>query len=553
MSPLTLILAFLLGSLGQKDAETCPSDQDALMQIRASAMTSATDTDEKCENLVKPVYSSVDVGGGPFAVAQAGGQTPNNRTVAERFTMCGRAEGRAGANPGDQPAFCLCQVRPTAPDPLQVQGFFRGLGNNIFPTPVANEDWATITPAQPDSSAERCFRSGPSDPDIVTPSGFNFSCADPAGKTERDPHRSCTFNNVINFPAQHVQQIPPNTQVVGLCVQEVDNPGGTGQVRTNNATCRIIDTPARCSSSVSTFELPNFTIRTFSFLLKCCDPSMQGGGNGDPHIHSLRGAHYTLLSQGNFVAWSYSKQTGGFEAKLFASYAGPRVTTQALALKTAGSKGSEEMLEITAHDCQWRARSSDSDTWLEAESKDVSQSNLEVPPPTKGQGPLYMRASIVLKTSLDPVHKLAKLMTRCKPGDHINFRVEMFHKDDLQYVGGELGEAPADQKTAMLSSGRTRFQTDAKYEAGEWLSLGGSGEAALFLKAKTKDTPPHPSLLSTAPSCSKSETDMARGICQKHFGPKETLEVELFADCIFDVCSGGGEEAAASIADLLTA
>jgi len=541
MVPLTLILAFLPGSLGQKDAGTCPSDQDALMQIRASAMTNATDTGVTCTSLMQPVYSSVTVGGGPFAVAEGGAR------AGERFTLCGRAEGRQSGNPADQPAFCLCQARGSDP----FQAFYRGYDE--FPTAVADKDWATITPAQPRSSAERCFRSGPSDPDLVTPPGFNFSCADPTGKTDRAPHRSCIFNHRVTFQAQHVQQIPPNTQVVGLCFQEVDNPAGALGVRTSDSVCRMIDPPARCSSSVSTFELPNVQIRTFSFLLKCCDPSMQGGGNGDPHIHSLRGAHYTLLSQGNFVAWSYSKQTGGFEAKLFASYAGPRFTTQALALKTAGSKESKEMLEITAHDCQWRARSSDSDTWLEAESKDFSQSNLEVPPPTKGQGRLYMRASIVLKNPLDPDHKLAKVMTRCKPGDHIDFRVEMFHKDDLQYVGGQLGEAPADQKTAMLSSGRTRFKTDAKYEAGEWLSLGGSGEAAHFLKAKTKDAPRHPSLLSTAPSCSKSETDMARGICQKHFGPKETLEVELFADCIFDVCSGGGEEAAASIADLLMA
>ena len=93
MVPLTLILAFLPGSLGQKDAGTCPSDQDALMQIRASAMTNATDT---CTSLMQPVYSFVTVGGGPFAVAEAGGQPPLNRPVAERFTMCGRAEGRWG-------------------------------------------------------------------------------------------------------------------------------------------------------------------------------------------------------------------------------------------------------------------------------------------------------------------------------------------------------------------------------------------------------------------------------------------------------------------------
>lgn len=93
----------------------------------------------------------------------------------------------------------------------------------------------------------------------------------------------------------------------------------------------------------------------------------------------------------------------------------------------------------------------------------------------------------------------------------------------------------------------------ATLQAGEWLSLGGSREAALFLKAKTVDTPPLASLLSTASTCSKSEKDMARGICEKHFGSKKTLEAKLFADCIFDVCSGGGEEAAASIADWLSA
>jgi len=542
MVPLTLILAFLPGSLGQKDAGTCPSDQDALMQIGTSSMTNVTDT---CTGLAQPVYSPVNVGG-PFAVAVGG----------KGFTVCGKAEGGAAQEAASQPHFCSCTSRSQllgTPSANTVQAFFRGLGNNVFPTQVGNQDWATITPAQPASSAERCFRSGPTDPDLVTPPGFNFSCADPTGKTDRPPHRSCVFNNIVFYQAQHVQEVPPNTQVVGLCFQE----GGGIGARQQDSTCRMIDPPARCSSSVSTFVLPNVQIKTFSFLLKCCEPpngdDMVGQGLGDPHIHSLRGAHYTLLSQGNFVAWSYSKQTGGFEAKLFASYAGPRFTTQALALKTTGSKESEEMLEITAQDCQWRARSPDSDTWFEAESKDVSRSNVEVPPPTKGQGRLYMRASIVLKTSLDPVHKLAKLMTRCKPGDHIDFKVEMFHRDDLQYVGGQLGAAPADQKTAMLSSGRTRFKTDAKFEAGEWASLGGSGEAALFLKAKTMDAPPHASLLSTAPSCSKSETDMARGICQKHFGPKETLEVELFADCIFDVCSGGGEEAAASIADLLMA
>ena len=292
----------------------------------------------------------------------------------------------------------------------------------------------------------------------------------------------------------------------------------------------------------STFQLPNYTTRTFSFLLKCCDPNANddvvgedtweilwdkilqrpkyepfqkrsntmggwswcgimivlfgflgmmsatiheigiyksleprnwnpnkieplslefmvtfwaGQADGDPHIHSLRGAHYTLLSQGNFVAWSYSKGTGETEAELFASYAGSRFTTQALALKIKGSKA--EMLEITAQDCQWRAKSSGQ--WVEAESKDFSESNLEVEPPIKGQGRLYMHTSILL-------NKLAKVMTRCKPGAHLDFKVEMLHKQDLQYVGGQLGAAPDEQKTRILSSGLTRLKTDSKFQAG---------------------------------------------------------------------------------------
>jgi hypothetical protein len=121
------------------------------------------------------------------------------------------------------------------------------------------------------------------------------------------------------------------------------------------------------------------------------------------------------------------------------------------------------MLEVTAQDCQWRAKSSGQ--WAEAESKDFSKSNLEVEPPNKGQGRLYMHTSILQKTS-GPVHKLAKVMTRCKPGAHLDFQVEMFHKQDLQYVGGQLGASPDEQKTTILSSGLTRLKTDSKFQAG---------------------------------------------------------------------------------------
>ena len=50
----------------------------------------------------------------------------------------------------------------------------------------------------------------------------------------------------------------------------------------------------------------------------CKDAS--GGSSGDPHIQSLRGAHYSLLKEGAFLAWSFSKAP--VEWQLYAHYAG---------------------------------------------------------------------------------------------------------------------------------------------------------------------------------------------------------------------------------------
>ena len=120
-------------------------------------------------------------------------------------------------------------------------------------TQLPGVDWSLITPAETTSSALRCFRGDPEeDPEIVMPSDFDFSCQDPTpNKTSRHPHRSCTFNHLRAFPPQHLQQVPPNTQVVGLCVQQVDNPNGGSRVRNYNSTCEMVE-PAQCSSNVRT-------------------------------------------------------------------------------------------------------------------------------------------------------------------------------------------------------------------------------------------------------------------------------------------------------------
>eukprot|EP00435_Cladocopium_sp_Y103_P032100 s1225_g8.t1 len=57
--------------------------------------------------------------------------------------------------------------------------------------------------------------------------------------------------------------------------------------------------------------------------------------DGDPHVHTLRGAHYTLLRHGLFRAWSFKK--GQTDLELLAAYGKPRC---AIALTSGAVSGS---------------------------------------------------------------------------------------------------------------------------------------------------------------------------------------------------------------------
>ena len=77
---------------------------------------------------------------------------------------------------------------------------------------------------------------------------------------------------------------------------------------------------------------------------------------------------------------------------------------------------------------------------------------------------------------------------------------------------------------------------------GPWLALGGSSDAAHFLDVADAKT----SFLEVA--CGEVEEQAARDICSNHV---PAIPTELLADCIMDVCYGGGEAAAHSLAGLL--
>ena len=64
--------------------------------------------------------------------------------------------------------------------------------------------------------------------------------------------------------------------------------------------------------------------------LCCCVPAGQVGN--DPHVHTLKGAHYTLLKSGNFLAWSFS--TDPVDWHLLAAYSGARLLAVLTRLST---------------------------------------------------------------------------------------------------------------------------------------------------------------------------------------------------------------------------
>mmetsp|Transcript_51288 Transcript_51288/g.62730 ORF Transcript_51288/g.62730 Transcript_51288/m.62730 type:complete len:96 (+) Transcript_51288:2-289(+) len=94
-----------------------------------------------------------------------------------------------------------------------------------------------------------------------------------------------------------------------------------------------------------------------------------------------------------------------------------------------------------------------------------------------------------------------------------------------------------------------RLRTDEEFEAVKtWVELGGSEEADAYFKKF------HGHSLAEMPLvCTKSDEEEAAKICAKHL-PRETIvQSQVFIDCVFDVCHGGGEMDAELAAALIAA
>jgi len=253
--------------------------------------------------------------------------------------------------------------------------------------------------------------------------------------------------------------------------------------------------------------------------------------NGDPHIKTLDGKRYTLLSQGTFSLWHFSGVEAewkgevkkvGVDWEVFTHYSGHQAFTKGLLLVDNSGGSHRQALEITAHDCQWKGRKGSE--WIAVQNGD-SLSVLD--------GRDYVSSFIVAREDGPKGHNLVRLNMQtkdgptdvavlslsCRPQHHINLQMVMNRREDRQFVDGELKVAR--KKLSLLGT-----STDAEFGTNKnWKDLGGSAAAAAYLRTVDEASKMSAFQISSASgraeniaSCSKAEENQAKETCSKHLG-----------------------------------
>lgn len=273
-----------------------------------------------------------------------------------------------------------------------------------------------------------------------------------------------------------------------------------------------------------------------------------GGGQGDPHIHTLDGRHFLLLRQGSFLQWGMKVPRAKPEVhwQLYAHYSGHASRTHGLLLLEQSPES--RAIEWTTRDCEWRTRAGPEWIALDPEklstpgefSNGITVTRLF----SRGENRRYE-----LNFHMPKKHKLWSLATlhvRCMPGRRIDTKISMFNKEDIALVEGEVGPS----RGVLLNQESVDAEDSKFWSTSTWPSLGGSENASSYLRLADEEGP---MLLST---CSDADKVQAAELCSKHLGAAENASGyrgQVFADCVFDVCNGGGELDAELTADILDA
>ena len=317
--------------------------------------------------------------------------------------------------------------------------------------------------------------------------------------------------------------------------------------------------------------------------------TVTGGVDGDPHVHTLDGKHYTLLREGTFSLWHFSGYNSTFfsstmmenrsvevDWQIYVHYAGGHSFAKGLLLRdqTLAQKP-RVTLEFTAEKCHWRQRIHEdwspvvkaTDVFVPDGADYVTGFKFTENPHNKGMKDLHFRMN-----SKNGILQVATLKVACHPGSHINTRLVMHDASLANFVQGQLGPArnlatfPAQRRAVVnppsAESGRrldelmsTLQSEDEEYLVKrEWMQLGGSRNAAHYLKDVDLGSSEVKLL-----SCDEGQEQQARRLCRKHLGPsrelapRNTWRRNIFEDCVFDICAGAGEATAEMALEIGTA
>ena len=279
------------------------------------------------------------------------------------------------------------------------------------------------------------------------------------------------------------------------------------------------------------------------------NPSTRSGVHGDPHIHTLDGGHYTLLREGSFLLWHFGMPQPHVEWQIFAHYARRQSFTKGLLLvDTSGSEPAS--MEITSERCEWQTQSN---------SKKWSAVNSTVPEvlpsgPSSRMKLLGNQHKDTEKIQLfiaDEKVPVATLQVMCRQGRHINMKLHMANQKWKAFVSGELKGTGKEGQKHLPSSKNSMLQLttrdDQEFEVKKtWAELGGSSHAQQYLQ-KFDEDPQNNEVFSLM--CDPQAQADARALCQKHLG--SIAHSSYFDECVYDVCTGGGEIAAEMTAEML--
>ena len=271
--------------------------------------------------------------------------------------------------------------------------------------------------------------------------------------------------------------------IVSATFQNVVVPFETTFSYTNGADESVeIAVPNQGRSNPSVLDLTSETVKpqsvkritvTLQTLSAFIGMTLCKGGSslvGDPHVRTQDHGHYTVLNEGNFLAWRFNSETdvmtkSGLKKtevdwQIYAHYSAHRRSwTRGLLLVDKSMRSERQSLELTSEECKLRKHvdgkwttidrselvhvpekgslvTAFNFTHLDEKGHSIRFDSGEIWTPKGKKARWDAKLLMTTKRGLQPI---ATVQLRCFPGRHIDVQVIRERMGDARFVGGQLG------------------------------------------------------------------------------------------------------------------